>query len=66
MVDEQSMVVKKVRIGNNVWLGTHVVVIKGSVINDGAVIGAMSLVNSEIKEESINAGIPAKFIKNKL
>lgn len=65
LVDKQEMVVKKVEIGNNVWLGTHVVVLKGSIIHDGAVVGAMSLVNSEIKEESINVGIPASFIKDK-
>ena len=65
MIEKQDMIVKKVVIGNNVWLGTHVVVIKGSVINDGAVIGAMSLVNSDIKAETINVGIPARFIKDK-
>ena len=64
-VDEQEMVVKKVEIGDNVWLGTHVVVLKGAKINSGAVVGAMSLVNSEMKQESINVGIPAKFIKDK-
>ena len=65
LVDQQDMVVQKVKIGNNVWLGTHAVVLKGSIINDGAVIGAMSLVNSEIEKESINVGIPAKLIKYK-
>ena len=65
LIENQDMIVKKVVIGNNVWLGTHVVVIKGSVINDGAVIGAMSLVNSDIKAETINVGIPASFIKDK-
>lgn len=65
LVEEQAMVVKKIEIGNNVWLGTHVVVLKGSIIHDGAVVGAMGLVNSEIKEESINVGCPAAFIKDK-
>lgn len=66
LVDKQEMVVKKVVIGNNVWLGTHVVVLKGSIVHDGAVVGAMSLVNSEMKEESINVGIPASFLKDKM
>lgn len=65
-IDEQEMVVKNVVIGDNVWLGAHVVVLKGAIINDGAVVGAMSLVNSEMKQDSINVGIPAKFIKDKL
>lgn len=34
-------------------------IVKGAKINDGAVIGAMSLVNSEIAEFGIAVGIPA-------
>lgn len=64
-VSDQEMVVEKVEIGDNVWLGAHVTVLKGSKINDGAVVGAMSLVKSELLADSINIGIPAKFIKYK-
>ena len=35
----------------------------GSVISNGAIIGAHSLVNSDIPEFGIAVGVPAKTIK---
>lgn len=52
-------------IGNDVWIAAGCKIIKGTKINDGAVIGAMSLVNGEIKNNSIAVGIPAKVIKER-
>ena len=51
-----------VTIGEDVWLGANVTVIKGAVINNGVVVGAKSLVNSEIAENSIAVGVPARVI----
>lgn len=51
-----------VDIGNDVWIGSFVTVVMNSKIGDGAVIGANSLVRSEISDFSINVGTPAKFI----
>lgn len=50
-------------IGNNVWLGTHVIVLKGVKIGDNCVIGAGSVVISDIPANSLAAGVPAKVIK---
>jgi acetyltransferase-like isoleucine patch superfamily enzyme len=50
-------------IGSDVWIAAGCKIIKGAKINDGAVIGAMSMVNSEIDEYGIALGIPAK-VKN--
>ena len=46
-----------VNIGNGVWIGVN--------IGDGAVVGANSVVNKDIKENTICGGVPVKFIKNK-
>lgn len=35
------------------------------IINEGTVVGAMSLVNKSLEGWSIHAGIPAKFLKNR-
>jgi len=51
-----------VAIGRDVWLGTHVTVIDGVTIGDGAVVGAYSLVNKDIPPHSIVHGIPAKIV----
>jgi len=50
-------------IGNNVWLGSRVMVLKGVEIGDNSVIAAGSIVTSSIPERSLAAGIPAKVIR---
>ncbi|MFD2203534.1 CatB-related O-acetyltransferase [Shivajiella indica] len=50
-------------IGNDVWIGAHSLVLSGSKIGDGAVIGANSVVNGEIPPYSIAVGSPAKVVK---
>ena len=49
-----------VTIENDVWIGANVVILDGAIIRKGAIIGANSLVNSEIEEYSINYGNPCK------
>ena len=61
--DRSMGVVKPVVIGNNVWIGSRVMVLKGVTIGDNSVIGAMSLVTREIPPNCIAAGTPAKVIR---
>jgi acetyltransferase-like isoleucine patch superfamily enzyme len=51
------------RIGDNCWLGAHVVVTSGVTIGDRCVIGANSVVTKDIPPNSIAAGSPARVIK---
>jgi len=53
-------------IGSNVWIGTHCSVLQGVHIGDGSVIGAGSVVNKSIPENEVWAGVPAKFIRNRI
>lgn len=57
-VDDQGII-----IGNDVWIAAGCKIVKGAKINNGAIIGALSLVNSEIDENAIAVGIPAKIKK---
>ena len=47
-------------IGNDCWIGANTIILDGSYINEGCVIGAGSLVNSELPPYSISFGSPAK------
>ena len=54
---------KPIIIENGVWIGTRSMIISGSKIGEGAVVGAMSLVNSQIPPYCIAVGIPVKVVK---
>jgi acetyltransferase-like isoleucine patch superfamily enzyme len=51
------------RIGDNAWCGAHVVVTSGVTIGRRCVIGAGSVVTTDIPDFSIAAGAPARVIK---
>lgn len=51
-------------IGNNVWIGDKATILPGVTIGDGAVIGANSVVTSDIPPYCVAGGNPAKIIKN--
>lgn len=51
-------------IGRNVWIGAHVILLKGSRIPDGSVVAANSTVNSPFEGTNLLiAGNPAKVIR---
>ena len=52
-----------ITIGNNVWIGCNVTILKGVNIGDGAIIAACSLVNKDIPPRCMAGGVPAKVIK---
>lgn len=53
-----------VEIGNNVWLGARVVVLKGVRIGDHSVIAPGSVVTKDVPSRVIAGGIPAKVIRS--
>jgi acetyltransferase-like isoleucine patch superfamily enzyme len=59
-ISEQGYSTDPVVIEDDVWIGTGVVVTKGSFIGRGAIIGANSVVRGAIPEWSIAAGAPAR------
>jgi maltose O-acetyltransferase len=54
---------KSVIIKDDVWIGSHAVILPGITIGEGAVIGAGAIVTSDIPDYAIAIGIPAKVIK---
>jgi acetyltransferase-like isoleucine patch superfamily enzyme len=49
----------KIVVGNDVWIGSNTIIMSGSRIGDGAVVGAYSVVRGEFPPYSIIYGNPA-------
>lgn len=55
---------KPVTIGDNVWIGENVVILPGTKIGNGCIVGANSVLNGkEYPDNSIVAGVPGRVIK---
>ena len=53
-----------IKIHDKVWVGTRCMILKGSEISEGSIVGAMALVNKKFSEPNILiAGVPAKKIR---
>lgn len=52
----------KVTIGDNVFIGINSIILKGINIGNNVIIGAGSVVTKSLKDNSVYAGNPAKFI----
>lgn len=50
-------------VGNDVWIGSHVLLLGGVTIGDGAVVAAGSVVTHDVEPYSIVAGVPARCIR---
>ena len=51
------------RIGDNCWLGAHVVVTSGVTIGERCVVGANSVVTSDLEPFTLAAGLPARVLR---
>jgi acetyltransferase-like isoleucine patch superfamily enzyme len=54
-----------VTIGSDVWIGRGAQIMAGTTIGDGAVIGARSLVTSDVPAYVIAVGTPAKPLRSR-
>jgi acetyltransferase-like isoleucine patch superfamily enzyme len=62
--DPRSSAPKPIVIGDNVWLGVNVTVMKGVIIGANSLIGAGSIVTRDIPPNVIAAGNPCKVIRS--
>jgi maltose O-acetyltransferase len=61
--EQGALPIRPIVIGNDVWIGTRVIILPGITIGNGAVIGAGSVVTRNIDPYAIVGGSPAKLIR---
>lgn len=64
IVSGEGPTVKKVTIGDNVWIGRGATILPGVRIGSGSVIGAGSVVTRDIPQNVVAAGAPARVIRS--
>lgn len=64
-IGPQPSVCESIRLGEDVWLGCNVIVLKGVRIGNGAVVAAGAVVTKSIPDNEIWAGVPAKRISER-
>jgi acetyltransferase-like isoleucine patch superfamily enzyme len=62
-IKDQGIVKSPVRIGDDVWVGTKVVVTRGTDIGKHSVVAASAVARGEYPPRSVVAGIPGKVVK---
>jgi len=65
-LDKANCKTAPITIGDDVFIGTNAIILKGTTIGERSIIGAGSIVSGKIPPDEIWAGNPAICIKKKL
>ena len=52
----------RIKIGENCFVGNNCIFLPGSQMGNNCILGAGSVLNSSMPDDSVYAGVPAKFI----
>lgn len=64
-VHRQPITSKGITIGDDVWIGSHVVIVDGVTIGEHCVIGAGSVVTKDLPAWTVAAGNPARRLRDR-
>ncbi len=64
-IKDQGIVKSPVRIGPDCWVGTKATVLRGSVVGEGCVLAAHTVVRGDVPPYSIVGGVPGKVLKDR-
>ncbi|MDH5525604.1 MAG: acyltransferase [Desulfobulbaceae bacterium] len=64
-INKQEKAEKPITIGDDVWIGTRVIILPGVTIGSHSIIGAGAVVTKSFPEFSVLGGNPAKLIKQR-
>lgn len=53
-----------IKLGRNVWIGSHATILAGVTVGDNSVIAAGAVVTRDVPPDTVVGGVPAKVIKH--
>ena len=59
----QGIYKRDVSVGHNVWIGYGACVLRGVKVGDNAVIGTSSVLTTDVPDNAVVAGVPARVIR---
>ena len=65
IIDQPNLSHGGATIGDGTWLGSKSTVLDGVTIGRDCIVGAHSLVNTDLPEFSVAVGVPARITKNR-
>lgn len=63
-VNRQALVAKPIHIKRNAWIGANATILQGVSIGENSVVAAGAVVQKDVPDNVIVAGVPAKIIKS--
>ena len=61
-----NMIPGAIRLGRNVWVGSHATLLAGVSVGDNAVIAAGAVVTKDVPPDTVVGGVPARVIRSGL
>lgn len=52
-----------IRLGNNVWIGSHATILAGVTLGDGCIVAAGAVVTKNVPAKAVVGGVPARILK---
>ena len=52
-----------IRIGKNVWVGSHATILPGVTVGDNAIVAAGAVVTKDVPPNTVVGGVPARMLK---
>lgn len=62
--DRKKLIVNPILIKRNAWIGAAATILPGVTVGENSVVAAGAVVNKDVPDNTVVAGVPAKVIKN--
>ena len=62
--NRHSLTVGHIHIKKNAWIGAGAIILPGVTIGENSIVAAGAVVSTNVPDNTIVGGIPAKFIKS--